>query len=176
MSECILGRGQRKKISARVFIRSPKKKEIQTEPEAFYKIEEEKERDDGLLTLFFTAEKTPLSFEEEGHALRHTHTKTHTLPTLFERREGQRHTHTHTHARKGRTRAFKKRRRDTPVTRGSARARDATGGQGERTLNCRRHARVGSRRGRQRRRRRRRTFKVDDVDSKRCWRSETPVR
>ena len=68
MSECILGRGQRKKISARVFIRSPKKKEIQTEPEAFYKIEEEKERDDGLLTLFLTmtAEKTPLSFEEEG--------------------------------------------------------------------------------------------------------------
>ena len=59
MSECILGRGQRKKISARVFIRSPKKKEIQTEPEAFYKIEEEKERDDGLLTLFLTPQKKP---------------------------------------------------------------------------------------------------------------------
>ena len=31
-------------------------------------IEEEKERDDGLLTLFLTmtAEKTPLSFEEEA--------------------------------------------------------------------------------------------------------------
>ena len=78
--------------------------------------------------------------------------------------------------------AFKKRRRDTPVTRGSARARDetrkahdATGGQGEKTLNCRRHACVGGHRGRQRRRRRR-TFKVDDVDSKKCWRSETPVR
>ena len=149
MSECILG--TEKKNFCACFYSLSKKKEIQ-------------------------AEKTPLSFEEEGHALRHTHTHTHThtLPTLFERREGRRHTHTH--ARKGRTRAFKKRRRDTPVTRGSARARDATGGQGERTLNCRRHARVGSRRGRQRRRRSRRTFKVDDVDSKRCWRSETPVR
>merc|ERR1712100_675152 len=103
-----------------------------------------------------------------------TQKHTHSPPSLKE--EKDRETHTHTHARKGRTRAFKKRRRDTPVTRGSARARDATGGQGERTLNCRRHARVGSRRGRQRRRRRRRTFKVDDVDSKRCWRSETPVR
>ena len=172
MSECILGRGQRKKISARVFIRSPKRRKSRRNRKRFI-IEEEKERDDGLLTLFLTmtAEKTPLSFEEEGHALRDTHTHS---PPSFERREGQRHTHTHT--RKGRTRAFKKRRRDTPVTRGSARARDATGGQGERTLNCRRHARVGSRRGRQRRRRRRRTFKVDDVDSKRCWRSETPVR
>ena len=108
MSECILGRGQRKKISARVFIRSPKK-EIQTEPEAFYNRRRKGERRRIIDSLFDTAEKTPLSFEEEGHALRHTHTHTHThtLPTLFERREGQRHTHTHTHAKDARARLRK---------------------------------------------------------------------
>ena len=91
MSECILGRGQRKKISARVFIRSPKKKEIQTEPEAFYNRRRKGERRRIIDSLFDTAEKTPLSFEEEGHALRHTHT----------------HTHTHTHAKDARARLRK---------------------------------------------------------------------
>ena len=70
MSECILGRSlthlsEKKNFCACFLFALQKKKEIQTEPEAFYKIEEEKERDDGL-TLFLTAEKTPLSFEEEA--------------------------------------------------------------------------------------------------------------
>ena len=102
--------------------------------------------------------RTPPPFGEEGHA-RHPNPRKKRRTDTRLRKDG-----------------------DTPVTRGSARARDktrkahdATGGQGEKTLNCRRHACVGGHRGRQRRRRRR-TFKVDDVDSKKCWRSETPVR
>ena len=159
-------RSEKKNFCA-CFYSLSKKKEIQTEPEAFYRRRRKGER--RRIDSFFDRRKNPPFLLKK----RRFETHTHTLPTL---RRTETHTHAHAHARKGRTRAFKKRRRDTPVTRGSARARDATGGQGERTLNCRRHARVGSRRGRQRRRRRRRTFKVDDVDSKRCWRSETPVR
>ena len=92
----------REKKFLRVFLFALRRRKSRRNRKRF--IEEEKERDDGL-TLFLTAEKTPLSFEEEGHALRHTHT--HTLPTLFERREGQRHTHTHTHAKDARARLRK---------------------------------------------------------------------
>jgi len=51
-------RSEKKNFCA-CFYSLSKKKEIQTEPEAFYKIEEEKERDDGLLTLFLTPQKKP---------------------------------------------------------------------------------------------------------------------
>tara|TARA_A100001037_G_scaffold245289_1_gene226650 strand:+ start:563 stop:769 length:207 start_codon:yes stop_codon:yes gene_type:complete len=55
---------QRKKISARVFYSLSKRRRKSRRNRKRF-IEEEKERDDGL-TLFLTAEKTPLSFEEEA--------------------------------------------------------------------------------------------------------------
>ena len=55
---------QRKKISERVFYSLSKRRRKSRRNRKRF-IEEEKERDDGL-TLFLTAEKTPLSFEEEA--------------------------------------------------------------------------------------------------------------
>ncbi len=56
---------QRKKISARVFYSLSKRRRKSRRNRKRFIEEEEKERDDGL-TLFLTAEKTPLSFEEEA--------------------------------------------------------------------------------------------------------------